>query len=318
MVFKRYTAETKAIHPRSLSDASWERVKQLEWTAERDAELQQEFARRYDRDATFLARWNQGWTRQQSRARRSQRTLGLDPAKQDRGDLLARALGREHVLRPRPLRRPGGVVRRVGRAACANDGVNWIVKLHPANVWKRRRDGVSGELDEHVGVREHVGELPPHVKLLDPDTDISTWSLFDVTDYGVTIRGSIGFELPVLRQARADRGHGLLLGPRLHRRLRDRASEYLGAARADPRARPAERRGCRAREAARVRALQAAPDAVHELPLRLQAGRGDRRPVRGDDRAEPRATRASSRGRRTYACSASGPPAPASSTTSTL
>ena len=79
-VFKRYTEETKAIHPRSLADSSWQRVQELEWTPERDAELEREFARRYDKDATFLARWNQGWTRRQTRAEIVAK-LDLDPAK---------------------------------------------------------------------------------------------------------------------------------------------------------------------------------------------------------------------------------------------
>jgi hypothetical protein len=98
------------------------------------------------------------------------------------------------------------------RAACANDRVNWLVKLHPANVWKRRRDGVSGELDEHVAIRERIGRLPPHVMLLEPDTDISTWSLFDVTDVGVTIRGSVGFELPCLGKPALTAGTGFYSG----------------------------------------------------------------------------------------------------------
>ena len=71
MVFKRYTEETKSIHPRSLADSSWERVRAMEWTPELDAELEREFARRYDKDATFLARWNQGWTRRVPRRRSS-------------------------------------------------------------------------------------------------------------------------------------------------------------------------------------------------------------------------------------------------------
>jgi hypothetical protein len=82
------------------------------------------------------------------------------------------------------------------RAACANDRVNWIVKLHPANVWKRKRDNVTGDLDELVAIRERVGELPAHVRVLKPDSDLSARSVFDVTDVGVTIRGSVGFELP--------------------------------------------------------------------------------------------------------------------------
>jgi len=226
MVFKRYTAETKAIHPRSLSDASWERVRQLEWTAEREAELQEEFARRYDRDATFLARWNQGWTRRQPREEIA-RTLGLDPAKKT-AVIFSHVLWDANMFFGRDLfaDQEEWFVESV-RAACANDAVNWIVKLHPANVWKRRRDNVSGELDEHAAVREHIGELPPHVKLLDPDTDISTWSLFDVTDYGVTIRGSIGFELPCFGKPALTAGTGFYSG-RGFTVDSESADEYLG------------------------------------------------------------------------------------------
>ena len=71
---------------------------------------------------------------------------------------------------------------------------------------------MRGELDEHVAIREHIGELPPHVMLLEPDTDISTWSLFDVTDFGVTIRGSVGFELPCFGKPALTAGTGFYSG----------------------------------------------------------------------------------------------------------
>src|ERR671938_68348 len=82
------------------------------------------------------------------------------------------------------------------RAAAANPRVNWIVKLHPANVWKLRREGLEGVHDEEAAIRDALGELPPHLALVRPDSDISTRSIFGVTDYGITIRGSVGFEMP--------------------------------------------------------------------------------------------------------------------------
>ena len=210
-VFKRYTEETKAIHPRSLSDASWERVKTLAWTPERDGELDREFARRYDKHATFLARWNQGWTRSVPRDE-IQRSLGLDPARRT-AVIFSHVLWDANMFFGRDLfaDQEEWFVETV-KAAAANDHVNWIVKLHPANVWKRRRDSVVGELGEHAAIREHVGPLPQHVKLLDPDTEISTWSLFDVTDFGVTIRGSIGFELPCFGKPAVTAGTGFYSG----------------------------------------------------------------------------------------------------------
>jgi hypothetical protein len=211
MVFKRYTSETKALHPRSLSEESWERVKAIDWTPEHDRELDAEFGRRYDKTATFLARWNQGWT-QEASAEEIARRLDLDPAKKT-AVVFSHVLWDANMFFGRDLfaDQEEWFVETI-RAACANDRVNWVVKLHPANVWKRRRDSVSGELDEHVAIREKVGELPPHLRLLDPDTDISTWSLFAVTDCGITIRGSVGFELPCFGKPCLTAGTGFYSG----------------------------------------------------------------------------------------------------------
>jgi hypothetical protein len=210
IVFKRYTAETKGAHPRAVSDESWERVRELEWTPERDRELDAEFTHRYD-GTTFLARFNQGWTRRQSRDEIVTR-LGLDPAR-------GTAVVFSHVLWDANMfygedlfaDQEEWFVETV-RAACANERVNWVIKLHPANVWKLRRDRFEGELDELVAIRDRVGELPPHVTVLAPDSDLSTWSLFDVTDWGVTIRGSVGFELPCLGTPVLTAGTGFYSG----------------------------------------------------------------------------------------------------------
>jgi hypothetical protein len=195
LVFKRFTKETKGIHPRSLSDDSWALIRELEWTPDRQAELDAEFARRYEKDATFLARWNQGWTREHSRGELEAK-LGLEHAKPT-AVVFSHVLWDANMFYGRDLfaDQEEWFVETV-RAACANPRASWIVKLHPANVWKLRRDGYRGELDEVRAIRRHIGELPPHVQLLPPDTEISTWSLFSVTDVGVTIRGSTGFELP--------------------------------------------------------------------------------------------------------------------------
>src|SRR5207237_348925 len=79
LVFKRYTAETKGLHPRSLSDDSWTRVRDMSWTAEREAELEDEFRRRYD-GTWYVSRRNQEWTRPYSRDELFAR-LGLDSAR---------------------------------------------------------------------------------------------------------------------------------------------------------------------------------------------------------------------------------------------
>ena len=81
------------------------------------------------------------------------------------------------------------------RAACANPGVNWVIKLHPDLVWKLKLEGYTGELRDIMAMRSAVGTLPEHVKLVPPDTDISTYSFFEITDYCLTVRGTIGIEM---------------------------------------------------------------------------------------------------------------------------
>jgi hypothetical protein len=83
------------------------------------------------------------------------------------------------------------------KAACRNSNLNWVIKLHPANAWKLARDGYKGELVEHRLFRQHIGPLPDHVKVLDPAAPINTASLFTCIDYGLTVRGTVGMELPM-------------------------------------------------------------------------------------------------------------------------
>ena len=224
IVFKRYTPATKGMHPRALSDESWERVRELPWTPERDAELDEEFAHRYD-GTTFLARWNQGWT-QRASADEVRARVGLDPERRT-AVVFSHVLWDANMFYGRDLfaDQEEWFVETV-RAACENDGVNWVVKLHPANVWKLRRDRYEGELDELRALRERVGELPPHVRVLRPDSELSTWSLFAVTDWGVTIRGSVGFELPCFGVPVLTAGTGFYSG-RGFTVDSDTAEEYL-------------------------------------------------------------------------------------------
>lgn len=194
IVFKRYTEETRGLHPRSLSEKSWEIVRGLPWGDVQERELDEEFARRYD-GSQQLSRRLQEWTRPYA-PDELRAALGLDPAKPT-------AVVFSHVLWDANMFYGVDLFADQGewfvetvRAACANERVNWIVKLHPANVWKLRRDGYAGELDETQLLRQRIGDLPAHVALLRPESDVSARSVFDVADWGLTIRGSVGFELP--------------------------------------------------------------------------------------------------------------------------
>jgi hypothetical protein len=79
-------------------------------------------------------------------------------------------------------------------AACDNDSLDWFIKIHPAHVVKNNRDDTSGPTAEELALRTSVGSLPPHVRLLRPEDPMSTYSLFPLMNYCLTVRGTIGIE----------------------------------------------------------------------------------------------------------------------------
>jgi hypothetical protein len=196
LVFKRYTRETRRLHPRSLSDRSWEVARTMPWGEQQERELDAELERRYG-NVSALSRRLQGWTHDRPRVELLE-SLGLDPEKKT-------AVVFSHILWDANMfygddlfaDQEEWFVETV-RAAVASASVNWIVKLHPANVWKLRRERLDGELDEERAIAREIGSLPDHVALLRPESEISTRSVFEATDCGITIRGSVGFELPCL------------------------------------------------------------------------------------------------------------------------
>ncbi len=80
------------------------------------------------------------------------------------------------------------------RAAAANPRLQWVVKLHPAHLVKARQWNDPGKPAEVRAIEAAFGHLPAHVKLVPPDTELSTYSLFEIADYVVTVRGTVGME----------------------------------------------------------------------------------------------------------------------------
>lgn len=194
LVFKRLTRETRRIHPNSVDRSTLERMLGETWTPAHDRVLDEEFRRRYGGVWRIQER-NQPGTIDMT-AEQVRTELGLDATKRT-------AVMFSHVLWDANLFYGTDLFDNYGhwfvetvKAAVANSRLNWVIKLHPANLWKRELAGVSSELDEIRLIREHIGELPSHVHLLFPDTKISTLSLFRMADVGITVRGSIGYEMP--------------------------------------------------------------------------------------------------------------------------
>ena len=194
LIFKRFDNESKGLHPNSVSKSTFEKIKGFDWTDKHEEELWQEFSWRYN-GKWFLSSRNQIRARNKSKEEIIKQ-LGLDKNKKT-------AIIFSHILWDANLFYGEDLFEdyedwfiETIKAACNNTYVNWIVKLHPANIWKRNRDSVKGDLREIILIKESIGNLPPHIYLLYPETDINTFSLFNFVDYGITVRGTTGMELP--------------------------------------------------------------------------------------------------------------------------
>ncbi len=210
LTFKRLTRSTRRMHPSSVSPETFERLLNERWTEAEEQALNQVFRDRYN-GTWFLQARNQPATIRVNRAELCER-LGLDPKKKT-------ATVFSHVLWDANLFYGDDLFEDYGewfvetvRAAAANPRLNWIIKLHPANLWKRAREGAVGEFSELILIRNRIGNLPSHIHILKPDTDISTASLFEFTDFGVTVRGTAGMELPCFGKPLLTAGTGRYSG----------------------------------------------------------------------------------------------------------
>jgi hypothetical protein len=194
LVQKKLTPATRRIHPNSITAETLEYLLAAPWNDEQERRLDREFESRYGGVWKVQSR-NQPGTVDMSVAEvRSE--LQIDSSRPT-------AVLFSHVLWDANLFYGKDIFENYGdwfietvKAAVKNPRLNWLVKLHPANIWKRKLSGASDEYGELRLIREHIGKLPPHVRILPADTRISTLSLFKTIDVGITVRGSIGYELP--------------------------------------------------------------------------------------------------------------------------
>ena len=192
LMLKRYGGSNATVHPSSLSDKSWAHIRSMPWGAAEWGHLSGELEQCYTSGQWYGEVGTQFNTRPIDRTQLLAR-LSLDPAK--RTVLLfphifwdATFFWGEDVFRDYE-----DWFRETVRTAWSTDSVNWIVKVHPANLVKNQRDGVT-EMSSEEQVLAEFGTVPRHVKVLPADTDISTLSLFRIGDICLTVRGTVGIE----------------------------------------------------------------------------------------------------------------------------
>jgi hypothetical protein len=104
------------------------------------------------------------------------------------------------------------------------DGIQVILKPHPAEAMRESKQKVGEWLhSEHPNMSEDIN-------LLQPDTDIDTYSIIDYIDTGIVYSTSVGLEMayngtPVITSGQSHyRGHGFTIDPEGIREYTDRLS----------------------------------------------------------------------------------------------
>ncbi len=194
-LLKRYHKGNKDMHPFSLSQKSWQQVQSLSWPKPEEDAFMAELHDSYEKgtwfNRKFLLEGKHLKTPDEIRAQ-----LHLDPKKKT-------AVVFSHVLWDATFFYGTSLFQdyehwliATVKAACENDQVNWVIKLHPDYTWKMKQMGSNAQPRDVLALDERIGVLPPHIQVVAPDIDISTYSFFAITDYCITVRGTIGIEAP--------------------------------------------------------------------------------------------------------------------------
>ena len=193
LMLKRYTAANRDVHPSSLSAESWTAVLRSPWREREERAVLDELVHCYD-SGEWYGEVGTQFNKASVNADLLRERLQLDPAKRT-------AVIFPHIFWDATFF--WGIdlfddyehwFLEAVRAAAANDRLNWIIKVHPANVIKDRRDGVAGLPSELRLLNREFAKLPDHIRVIPADTDISTLSLYAVMDYCLTVRGTVGIE----------------------------------------------------------------------------------------------------------------------------
>lgn len=193
-IVKRYsTSAMDGIHPQSLSAESWRCIKKMPWSDARWQELYNELEGTY-RSGDWFSEvgtqfnkviYSKGELISKLKIDSTKKTAVIFPHMfWDATFFWGKDLFKDYY----------DWFVNVLKIAAKNTRLNWIIKIHPANIVKAKRDNYRGGHRELVAIYEILGEIPSHIKIISPESDINTFSLFRLMDYCLTVRGTVGIE----------------------------------------------------------------------------------------------------------------------------
>ena len=193
LVFRKVNKKTRRYHPNSISKSTINKLIKKEWSKKEENILKNIFEERYS-GKWFLQARNQINTIDYD-LDALQKKYKLDPNKKV-ATVFSQVLWDANLFYGDDLFNDAGdwFINTI-KAAISNDNINWLIKLHPANLWKRNLENIDTKLTELEMINSNFGKLPSHVHIINCDENISTMSLFKISDFGITIRGTSGLEI---------------------------------------------------------------------------------------------------------------------------
>jgi hypothetical protein len=202
LMLKRYTKANRDADLNSVADSSWRLVKRMRWDESHRREVDDELLKSYSSGEWYGETATQ-FDRHIVDPDGVRAALGINGSKK-LAVVFAHIAWDASFGRGRDLFSDyeEWLVQTV-RAACANTNVQWLIKIHPAHTGKGEIDFYQAEPSEVRILRERIGVLPPHVMVIPADAKISTYALFPLIDWALTVRGTAGLEaarlgIPVL------------------------------------------------------------------------------------------------------------------------
>ncbi len=196
-IFQHLTRESDRIHHSSIDKTTWAAVQARTDDVQMEAELMQNFQDRYG------TKWHRS-----KRNHPNTQMMDINEARK----LLGVAEGRKvavvysHILYDTLFffgtdlfsDYSQWLVETV-RAAVANPHVDWLIKVHPSNLWRGEMNTLlKGKFEEERLLQNEFGTLPPHVRIVAADTRINPLTWFELADYGITVRGTSGLEMAAI------------------------------------------------------------------------------------------------------------------------
>lgn len=194
IIVQHLNKENDRTHHASIAASTWESIKKQGYSDEIADELQQNFTDRYS------TKWHRS-----SRNHPDTEIVNIDEAKKQLGIKQDRkvAIVFSHILYDTLFffgtdlydSYADWLINTI-KVACKNDSVDWIIKVHPSNIWRGELDSfLNGQYEEERLIQEEIGELPEHVRVVGADTKINPLSWFQLGDYCITVRGTSGLEM---------------------------------------------------------------------------------------------------------------------------